>query len=114
MNYTRIGQDGKKYFYYALGQTWKFDKKSKIDEWDDAMEYLKTGKSKFDYKSIRIERCELVGDVQYYYVEINGISCIKPMTAARLHFILNCLRDRIAETVSGQLVPLPKQGVIAI
>ncbi|MGN0807620.1 MAG: hypothetical protein ACI4MN_04135 [Candidatus Coproplasma sp.] len=114
MNYTRIGQDGKQYFYYGLGQTWKFDKKSKLDEWAETLERYESGKSKFDYKSIRIERCELVGDVQYYYVEINGISSMKPMSAARLHFILNSLRDRIAESISGQLVPLPKQGVIAI
>lgn len=114
MNYTRIGQDGKKYFYYGLGQAWKFDKRDKLTQWKDTMERYESGKSKFDYKSIRIERCELVGDVQYYYVEINGISCINPMSAARLHFILNSLRNRIADSVSGELVPLPKQGIIAI
>ncbi|MGN0823731.1 MAG: hypothetical protein ACI4MB_01530 [Candidatus Coproplasma sp.] len=114
MNYTRIGQDGKKYFYYGLGQAWKFERRGVLEESRAAIAIIEGKKPEFDYKSIKIERCELVGDVQYYYVEINGISCLKPMSAARLHFILNSQRERIAETVSGELVPLPKQGVIAI
>ncbi|MGN0812208.1 MAG: hypothetical protein ACI4MQ_01705 [Candidatus Coproplasma sp.] len=114
MNYTRIGQDGKKYFYYGLGQTWKFDKDSITEQSLRVLARLEGRKPQFNYKSIRVERCELVGDVQYYYVEINGISCLKPMSAARLHFILYSQRSRIAESSSGQLVPLPKEGIIAI
>lgn len=114
MSYTKIGQDGKQYFYYNAGQTWKFNKQKtpELDDWAKALKNLQSGKVAKDFTlySLRVDRCVLIDGKQYYYVEINGDSTARPMTLARLHYLLNENKHRAELLDVGSPVRLPPRS----
>lgn len=91
-NYNRIGADGRLYFYYGIGQTWRVDTIADL--------------------IIRVERCTHTrsgtGDgVQYYLISKNGMIEPKPISAARLHYMLYCYGEYAVEVSAGTPQQLP-------
>lgn len=115
MQYTKTRQDGKQYFYYNAGQCWKFNtqKRPGLDDWAKTLNNLQSGKLAKDFTlySLRIQRCEFIDGKQYYYVELNGNPTARPMTAARLHFLLNENKYRSELLAVGELVRLPQSTI---
>lgn len=118
MTYEKIGQNGERYFFYNVGQCWRFNKQKTpgLAEWAQTLKNLQSGKvaKSFVLYSIRIQRCELIDRKQYYYVEINGNPTARPMTVARLHYLLNENRERAQLLAPGELVRLPKGSTITM
>lgn len=118
MTYTKIGQNGQPYFFYNVGQCWRFNKQKNpgLAEWAQTLKNLQNGKvaKSFTLYSLRVARCELIDGKQYYYVELNGNPTARPMSAARLHYLLNENRERAELLAPGEPVRLPQNGTITI